>query len=344
MKLRGLLGFLGCCLAAAAPAAPQAVGQKPDPQGPTNFTESPVKASISGRVQFPGNLMPAEPVRVRLETHTGGLLAQLVAGTDGRFQFNQVVCGFYVLAVDVAAYRSVRLPVEHSFIPAEGLLLSMVASEGSAAPAAAIPPKALREHQRGVESLAKKDEAKSIVSFEKAITLCPFFDDAYSDLALVHLQRKDLVAARQVLDRALTKNPDNLRALVLLGRTARLQGDYARAVEALGRSLAYKEASWVARLEIGEALAALGRFDEASTHIARAHQLNPGLPSIHQLHYNTLIRRSQYRAALAELDEFLSLFPEHSLFVKARQQRAALAQKVASESSTAVAAAANPKN
>lgn len=343
MKAQALLGLLACWLAAAAPAWPQAVGEK-ETKGLTDYTESPIKASIAGRVQFPKGFMPAEPVRVRLETHTGGILDQIVAGTDGRFQFNHVACGFYVLAVDVAGYRPVRLPVEHSFIPAEGLVLSLVSGEGSAAQAAAIPPKALREHQRGVESLAKKDEAKSITSFEKAIELCPLFDDAYSDLALVHLQRKDLPAARQVLERALAKNSDNLRALVLLGRTARLQGEYPRAVDVLGRALVHKEASWVARLEMGEALVALNRMEEASLHIARAHELNPGLPSIHQLHYNTLIRRSQYRAALAELDEFLSLFPEHSLALKARQQRAALAQKVASEPSPAVAASANPKN
>ena len=70
---------------------------------------------------------------------------------------------------------------------------------------------------------------------------------------------------------------------------------------------------------------------------ARAHALNPGVPAIHQLHYNLLIRGSHYAAALAELDEFLRLFPAHSLAARARQQRAALAARVGEPASVAVA-------
>jgi len=64
--------------------------------------------------------------------------------------------------------------------------------------------------------------------------------------------------------------------------------------------------------------------EDAYPHLMRAHELNPGAPTVHLNLYNAQILRSDYRAAVAELDEFLKLFPDHPQAEPARRQRRAL--------------------
>ncbi|GEM_PF-2083866 len=332
-------------LASAAGGQAPPPFQKPEVDGLTNFTESPVKASIAGYVRLPGGGKLEGGAEVRLETTTGLMLYQSRLGKNGNFHFSHVPCGFYVLAVDVAGYKPVRMPLEHSFMPAEGIFLNLEPAEGAEAAAARasadvdanVPEKARREFVKGMEKLGRNDPEKSIVHLQKAVEMCPAFDDASTQLALVYLQKKDYAEAQAVLERATAANDKNARGFALLGRAYREQKMYAQAVAALARAIELKESSWMARLELGEAYSGLGQFEQALPHMARAHELNPGMPAIHQRYYNTLVRTNQLRPALAELDEFLKLFPDHPLAGRARQQREALAKAVGASGATVAA-------
>jgi Flp pilus assembly protein TadD len=307
---------------------------------PSNYTESPVKADIAGRVVAAAGYELPEKILVRLETHTGILLQRLWTGRGGNFQFSHIVCGFYVLAVDLPGYQPIRMAVEHSFIPAEGLRLRLVRSEepsgegGSAGEETLttlnpLRDDAVKEFQKGLAKHADEKFDASIRHFRKAIELDPTLDEAHLQLALVYLQQRKPAEAQSVLEDATLRNPRNARTLALLGRAYRLQSQWDKAAASLSRAVEIKDDFWIAQLELGQALVALGRVDEAFPHVRRAHELNPTEASTHQTYYNTLIRRSDYRAALEELDEFLRLFPRHSLAEKARAQREALSKEVA---------------
>lgn len=306
---------------------------------PSDYTESPVKADIAGRVVPAAGFDLPEKVLVRLETHTGIMLQRTWTGRGGNFQFSHIVCGFYVLAVDLRGYHPIRMAVEHSFIPAEGLMLRLMRKEESAegledaGPASGEPlnplrREAAREFQKGQERFAEEKLEESIRHFRKAIQIDPTLDEAHLQLALVYLRRRDAPGAQSVLEDATLRNPGNPRTLALLGYAHRLQSQWDKAVAALSRSVEINEGYWIAQLELGQALVALGKFAEAYPHIQRAHELNPREASSHHLYYNALIRRGDYRAALDELDEFLRLFPKHPLAEKARVQREALSKEV----------------
>lgn len=303
---------------------------------PSNYTESPVKADIAGRVVPAAGFPLPERVLVRLETHTGMLLQRTWTGRGGNFQFSHIVCGFYVLAVDLPGYSPIRVPVEHSFIPAEGVMLRLTRNEGApdegeAAPATLNPlrAEAVREFQKGLAQFAEEKFDASIRHFRKAIQVDPTFEEAYLQLSLVYLQQREPAKAQSVLEDATLRNPRNPRTLALLGRAFRLQSQWEKAAAALQRSVEIKDDFWIAQLELGQALVALGRHPQAFPHLQRAHELNPREASCHHLLYNGLIRRGDYRAALDELDEFLRLFPKHPLAEKARAQREALSKEVA---------------
>lgn len=338
--VRNLL-VLGAAMLLCAASLPAQKLPIPVDEGsaPSNYTESPVKADIAGRVLAAAGLPLPERVLVRLETHTGMLLQRTWTGRGGNFQFQHIVCGFYVLAVDVPGYEPIRVAVEHSFIPAEGVMLRLTKSERSAeegpTPAATaeilrpLRPEAEREFRKGLAQFAEENFDASIRHFRKAIQVDPAFEEAYLQLSLAYLQQRDAARAQAVLEEASLRNPRNPRALALLGRAHRLQSQWERAAAALSAAVALQEDFWIAQLELGQTLVAQGKHAQAFPHLQRAHQLNPREAASHHLLYNALIRRGEYRAALEELDEFLRLFPKHPLAEKARAQREALGKEVA---------------
>jgi TolA-binding protein len=320
-----LVSLLG--VAAARPTAAQT---------PDITTGDFRRPSLSGEVRSADGQSP-KTVVVRLETRQGVKVNQAWTASSGRFEFYGVPLGQYYLVVQADGFKPIREAVDLSFGGVMGLILYLVPEEKDPVLAEGdsvnvrelkLPKKALKEYEKGVELLHEGKAAESVAYFQKAIAEYPAFDHAYIQLCLAYIRQRSAADAQRTLEEAILANPKNWRALNLLGRMSRRQKQYERAVELLARSLAVREDSWLAHVEMGEALAGLNRMEEAHVHVARAHVLRPEEPSIHQLYYNVLIKRNQYDAALKELDEFIRLFPEHSLTPRAKQQREALLQAV----------------
>ncbi|MGH9793433.1 MAG: tetratricopeptide repeat protein [Candidatus Acidiferrales bacterium] len=275
-----------------------------------------------------------QPVLVQLHSEHGGMVSRVTTSSSGRFEFFDVSQGQYDLVINANGFKPVRMRVEYSYAPLDGILIFLEPEPPAGAPPApgdavsvrllAAPAKAREEYQKGLESIASNKLDDAVARFRKAIELHPGFDDAYVQIGRILLQQNDPSGAQQALDNATRLNPQNDLAFTLLGRAFRQRKLLAEAVAALQTAVKLKEDSWFARLELGEALLGLGRLDEAFPHVARAHQLNTKEPAIHQLYYNVLIRKNQHREALAELYEFLKMFPDHQLAPRARQQREAL--------------------
>ncbi len=287
---------------------------------------------IAGSVRIhEGNT--GQPVLVQLYSQFGGLVARVTASSSGRFEFYNVPQGQYDIVVDVNGYKVVRMRVEYSMAPQEGILIDLTPDEkptefasGVSVPLRVLqsPPKAREEYEKGMENLREKKWDQGVARFRRAVEIHPEFDEAYLQLGMIHLQQNDATQAQLAFENATRIHPQGERGFMLLGRSFRLQKKLGEAAAALEQSVKLKEDSWFAQLELGETLLGLGRLDDAFPHVERAHQLNTNEASIHQLYYNTLIRKNQHRQALEELDEFLKLFPSHALATRARQQREGL--------------------
>lgn len=309
--------------------------QLPTSTPPVNDNRKP---TIQGEVRHRDGGRIERPVVVKLETVGGAQATQSWTGSTGRFEFYYVTPGQYTLVVDATGYKVVRERVEYSFYPLEGIVLYLVPAaereEFTSDEFAVnvqdlkVPSDARKQFEKGLKKLEERKPSESVSFFQGAIQTHPAFDDAYLQLTLAYLRLRSLPEAESTLQNAIRVNPQNWRALSVLGRVYRRQKQYEKCIEVTQRSLSLKEDSWLAHVEMAEALAGLNRFPEAGPHAARAHQLHPEEPAIHQLYYNTLIRQDQYQAALAELDEFLKLFPLHRLAARAREQREALAKAV----------------
>jgi tetratricopeptide (TPR) repeat protein len=298
-----------------------------------DWTESPIKPEISGFVRRVGSSNNFAPVLVKLESPSGSLLSQTWTGKLGEFSFPEIACGNYVLAVDAVGYRPVRVPVEHSYIPLGAVFLNLVPAN-SEAPAgeesafarrrAAIPGSAKKEYERGLEALSGNRVPDSVAHFRKAVDIYPSFDDAHIQLAWALIQQRNFAGAQLALQQALRLDGKSAAAFALLGRVRKDQARFLDAARLYDRSLSLEEASWRTHLEMGAVLLKLGHTDQACAHIVRAHELGSSQPLAHLQLYNCLVLQTNYIAAEAELNEFLKLFPNHSLAPRVRQQRDAL--------------------
>jgi Flp pilus assembly protein TadD len=332
---RGVVLLLVLGAAAGSLFAQQSPLPLPAPTGAQDYTESPVKPEISGYVRFPQGVK-GESVLVRLETNSGTTLKQVWTNNLGFFTFPEIACGYYMVATDVAGYRPVRIPIEHSFIPLGAIFLKLEPADNQgtteeAAGTTKIPEKARTEYSKGLEALSKRRPGDSISHFRKAIQLAPDFSDAYFQLGWAYYQDRAYGDAQPVLQKAIQLNQKNAQAYALLGAVYKQESRYTDAVQALQQSLGLEENSCRAHLEMGESLLKLGKVNDAYTHLMRAHALNPGIAQTHVALYNTLILRSDYQAAVTELEEFLRLFPDSPLAPKVRAQREALTKVLAAK-------------
>ncbi len=331
----------GCLFLAALSATPTPLpAQSEASVGRTSADADPLsrRPTVSGHVRARWGRGQPQNILIRLESSTGIEVTQVYSGGSGDFTFAHVPVGNYVLVVNQAGYKLVRIPLQVSLGPVSGILVELEAEQDDTAeaPGAAVslrqlqvPKKAQKEFQQGVETQSRGQAAQSVVHFRKAIELYRDFDNAYIQLALLHLQQGAYGEAQRVAEAALSVNDKNAQAHALRGVACRWQGNDLEAQKALERSLQLDERSWFAHLELGRVYLRQRKLGEGYQLIRRAHDLNPGVPSLHLSLYNALLLRNQPREALAELDEFLRLFPGHHLAAKAREQRQSLTDSLA---------------
>lgn len=334
IRAAALLAALGAAVPLLAQDLPS---RRPDGNGPTDWTENPIKPEISGFINYRDSKDAPMSISVRLQSNSGILIRETRTGKLGEFSFPIVACGDYVLAVDASGYRSVRVSVEHSFIPSEPIRIVLIPMEGAASAAAEeaggmqqsnVPEKAHKQYQKGLQELGRRNPGQSIDHFRKATEIYPKYELAYMHLGWVHSQQREFVQAQTALEKALELNASNPVTHALLGNVRRQQNRIPEAVQELERSLRLEEAYWRAHEDLGEILLKAGKVEQAYPHLVRAHQLNLAPAAIHLQLYNALILRDDFAGAAAELDEFLQLYPKHTLAAKVRQQREGLRAKL----------------
>lgn len=98
---------------------------------------------------------------------------------------------------------------------------------------------------------------------------------ALLSLGACHIQTGNVEGGIRCLERALEVERDNVAALQNLAGALYLQGEYADAVERCGRALARSPNNAAVHNTLGMALLALGRVQEARTHVETAARLDP---------------------------------------------------------------------
>ena len=98
-------------------------------------------------------------------------------------------------------------------------------------------------------------------------------------------------------------------------------GALARWITTSGLYTSIWDKSWESR----------GEVEDAYHHAYRAHQLHTEVPDVHLTFYNACVNESDYASALAELDEFVKLYPNSDAAKRMLAIRDDLSREVATE-------------
>lgn len=310
------------------------------PGTPNTPSIIPEECLISGRVLYGGNFQAAENVSVELEQR-GVVRDRTYTMGMGRFEFRGLSKNHFTIVVKADGYRTTRQEVDLTYfcqnrnttimLEAE----TVVVTENPTAPVVSareleIPGKARKAFLKGVRELQERGEAeKSLKYFQKAIEIHPDYDEAYIQLAVAQLQLQNPAAAQEALETAVTVYPHNARAHVLLGMVYGGQGDLEAAVAALQRGVDADENSWLGHFELGKALFNQQRHQEALPHARKAHDLNPQNPGVHLLLHDVTLQLQDLETALAEVKEYIELYPDADLVPRLRQHAEILEQTIA---------------
>jgi tetratricopeptide (TPR) repeat protein len=125
------------------------------------------------------------------------------------------------------------------------------------------------------------------------------------------LARQDRYAdAMAAFERALALNERHLESLWLLALTAGHAGQWNRGLTALDRLAALGRDDFPTRVQRAQALAALGRHDEAAASAARALQLQPDAAPVLSLAADSLAQAGRHQDAAAMYERLAAAVPD----------------------------------
>lgn len=289
---------------------------------------------VAGRVLYAHDYRPVERVLVTVLWNS---VPTERAFTDslGRFAAQRLRTDIYEVEVKLDGYKPARMQVDlSSYCRSElpPILLEREAEE-SVLPAGAmvaaselrVPARARKAFEKGLRELHEKHRPeRSLPYFNEAIDIYPDFDGAYMQLGVAYSALARYPQAQQELEKSTAINDRNPRAFVLLGIVHGRQGHAADSLRALREAVRLDKGDWLGHFELGRVLLQAGLVEDAYKHAQRAHLLKPDRPSVHLLLHDVCVSRRDHVTALAELKEFLELFPDSALAARVRKQQESL--------------------
>jgi tetratricopeptide (TPR) repeat protein len=133
------------------------------------------------------------------------------------------------------------------------------------------PPskKALKLYQEALDQIRKGNTKPAEDKLRQAIETDPEFVNAYNELAVLQMGKKDYAAAETILRQALQKEPEALHLLLNLGVSLNYLTRHREAIEPLRRVLEQSPDLLVAHVNLGIALLETDQITEVEAHLVR---------------------------------------------------------------------------
>ena len=158
-------------------------------------------------------------------------------------------------------------------------------------------------------ALGKTKEAKD--QFELALKDKPDFSDAFIGLARYSLSARDIEAATNFAEQAVTRNPENADAWLFKGDLLRMQGKTDPALAAYDQVVKLKPNSLIAHINKATLEIGTGKFEAAEADIKAARKAAPGSLMVFYTQALLDFNQGKNSAALDSLQQVLSKAPEH---------------------------------
>jgi tetratricopeptide (TPR) repeat protein len=168
-----------------------------------------------------------------------------------------------------------------------------------------------RIFNEGVDAYTAGDTATAISKFEQVVQLDPEMTNAYVALGQMYLSQGAPAEAGAMLEQALQREPDNIRALKLGYDSARLTNDMETGAKRLER-LAELDPQWMTTILFDHAgkLFNENKAAEAAFELKYVLEADPDLARAHFMYGMALYNSGQVKEGSVHLQKFIELAPD----------------------------------
>ena len=285
-------------------------------------------ASIRGQIRLSDGPPAPLGIPVYLEKRESGTAGQTQTDRQGKFEFEGVEPAIYVVRVHAQGYLDivsdelnvVQMPMAYVNLtlrpdPRYKNPFVTTAPGGVISAESLNAPEGARKNLASGEELLQKgsDLPKSIEFFKKAVKAYPKYSEAYLMMGLAYRAQNNYDEAAGALRKCIEINANSAAAYTVLGEIQNQKQDYAGAEKTLLKAVALNSDSSQAQEELARTYWALGRWQEADPHAAKALTLAPNSPSAHLIMGNIQLRKRDGQAALQQFQEYLKLDPQGAM-------------------------------
>jgi tetratricopeptide (TPR) repeat protein len=252
-----------------------------------------------------------------LYMQSGTPLGRQSIPNGGRYRFNDIANGWYILAVEVEGAEVARMRVQvfsnYKTDIRQDIALEWRARAGPrpasvAADAYKRASPAQKLYDRAEEAMTAKRYADASTLFRQIVGSDAQDYEAWLELGTAQLFQEQYAEAEKSYQRASEAKPDLALPLVNLGRLRVLQKNYEGAVEALSKAVALKPPSADANFLLGESYLQLKKGSKAVAYLEEAARL--GRPDA-RLRLATLYNAVGLKdRAAAEYEQYLKEKPD----------------------------------
>lgn len=286
---------------------------------------------IQGYVFFPSGRKADGTIVVKLQSTQFGEL-QVVPDSSGSFTFSQLSPGSYTVVVKASdeyeiARESVYIDTDLNLsrmgarVPATTrrytVMVHLQLKQGAnAKPAvlnavlAAVPEKARKLYEKGVEQARADDPSKAAESLKEAVSLYPNFPLALNELGIQYLKLRQVNKAIEVLKEACKLDPEAFVSRLNLGIANLEAKQFGEAEDQLREALKRNANSATTNMYLGIALLRLNKFDDSEKHLLAATQANAAQLAMANYYLGGIYwRKKDYPHAIEQLEKYLVLVP-----------------------------------
>jgi Tfp pilus assembly protein PilF len=174
-----------------------------------------------------------------------------------------------------------------------------------------IPLRARREYERARGDLRRQNIESAARHFERAVEIAPQYMEALNNLGILSFQRRDYAEAEAYFRQALERDPDAYEPLVNLGGALLALDRAEEAVQVNARAQTARPRDALANAQLGLSHYLAGNDEEALNYLLLTEQLDPAHFSNPQLPLAKIyLRHSEEEAAIEELEDFLVRHPD----------------------------------
>jgi tetratricopeptide (TPR) repeat protein len=181
------------------------------------------------------------------------------------------------------------------------------------------PKNAVKEFQKGVAADREKNTDAAIRHYEKCLKLAPDFYPAHNNLGSNYVTKSNFAGAERQFREAIRLNQGDSQAQFNLANVLILTSKFAEAERVLFAGLQRTPESAFGHFLLGSLYSRTGHLPQAERNLAQARQLDPLMAQSYLQLVNLYVQENRRSDAVAELQNFLRVFPEGPYTAKAKE-------------------------